>query len=130
MSIYKKLVKKEPKKPDNEEKVKRNLLDKLKGIAKLRKIKNRDKLEKEDLIISSNAERNNNTNIDNNSNTNVDDTYDSKIRDKITDIRMILGRLGNIVTKTDRKKIKKELYEKSKTFQIRKKKRFIIILSS
>ena len=71
----------------------------------MRRNKNRDKLKKEDLIISSNAERNNKTNVDNNSNTNVDDTYDSKIRDKISDIRMILRRLGNIVTKTDRKKI-------------------------
>ena len=62
---------------------------------------------------------NNNTNVDNNNNTNVDndnddtndDTYDSKIRDKISDIRMILSRLGNIVTKKGKKKIKKELYE-------------------
>ena len=34
------------------------------------------------------------------------------IRGKISDINIILSRLGNIVTKTDRKKIKKELYEK------------------
>ena len=57
---------------------------------------------------------NNNTNDDNNTNdynnTN-DDTYDGKIRDKISDIRMILSRLGNMVTNNDRKKIKKELYE-------------------
>ena len=42
--------------------------------------------------------------------TNVD-TYDDKIKGKINDIRIILSRLGNIVTKNDRKKIKKELYE-------------------
>ena len=30
---------------------------------------------------------------------------------KISDIRMMLSRLGNILTKNDRKKIKKELYE-------------------
>ena len=54
-----------------------------------------------------------NTNVDNNNNTNDDDdTYDGKIRDKISDIRMILSRLGNMVTNNDRKKIKKELYEK------------------
>ena len=57
---------------------------------------------------------NNNTNDDNNNNddnnTN-DDTYDGKIRDKISDIRMILSRLGNTITINDRKKIKKELYE-------------------
>ena len=46
----------------------------------------------------------NNTNDD-------DDIYDGKIRDKISDIRMILSRLGNMVTNNDRKKIKKELYE-------------------
>ena len=35
--------------------------------------------------------------------------YDDKIRDKISDIRAILSRLGDIVTKIDREKIKKEL---------------------
>ena len=50
-----------------------------------------------------------NTNIDNIT-TNVD-TYDAKIRDKIRDIRVILSRLRDIVTKDDRMKIKKELYE-------------------
>ena len=47
----------------------------------------------------------------NNNNTDDNDTYDDKRRGKISDIRMILSRLGNIVTKNDRKKIKKELYE-------------------
>ena len=47
----------------------------------------------------------------NDNNTTNDDTYDSKIRDKISDIRMILSRLGNILTKKDKKKIKKELHE-------------------
>ena len=41
----------------------------------------------------------------------INDSYDGKIRDKISDIRMILGRLGNAITKNDRKKIKKELHE-------------------
>ena len=45
-----------------------------------------------------------------NNSTSVD-TYDGKIKDKINDIRIILSRLGKIVTKKDRKKIKKELYE-------------------
>ena len=44
-------------------------------------------------------------------NSTNDDTYDDKIKGKINDIRIILSRLGNIVTKNDRKKIKKELYE-------------------
>ena len=44
-------------------------------------------------------------------NSTNDDTYDDKIKGKISDIRMILSRLGNIVTNKDRKKITKELYE-------------------
>ena len=107
----------------------------------MRRIKNRGKLKK-GLITSilksgsSNAKRNYmkcfkiNTNVDNNNknnnNTNDDDnTYDGKIRDKISDIRMILSRLGNIVTKNDRKNSKKQLYEieNKKNFQMRKKKK-------
>ena len=82
----------------------------------MRRVKNRDKLKKEGLIISilksesSNAERNYmkhfNINVDNN---NVDNNV--KIRDKISEIRVIISRLGDIVTKDDRVKIKKELYE-------------------
>ena len=34
-----------------------------------------------------------------------------EIKSKINDIRLILSRLGNIVTKSDRKEIKKDLYE-------------------
>ena len=125
-------MKKEPKKTDNDvnniEKLQNKSIDELKGIAKLRRIKNRDKLKKEGLITSllksesSNAEHNYmkhfniNTNVDNknnddNNNKDDDDTYDSKIRDKLSDIRMILSRLGNIVTNKDKKKIKKELYD-------------------
>ena len=44
-------------------------------------------------------------------NSTNDDTYDDKIKGKINDIRIILSRLGNILTKNDEKKIKKELYE-------------------
>ena len=68
---------------------------------------------KEDLIISllkskiSPLENNFMKNF-NNSNTN-DDTCHDKIRSKISDIRMILSRLGNIITNKDRKKITKEL---------------------
>ena len=45
--------------------------------------------------------------IDNTNN----DSYDGKIRDKINDIRAMLSRLGDIATKDDRVKIKKEFYE-------------------
>ena len=84
----------------------------------MRKIKSSGKLKK-GLITSilksgiSNAELSYmkyfNTNVDDN--TTNDDTYDAKIRDQISDIRVILSRLGDIVTKDDRVKIKKELYE-------------------
>ena len=89
----------------------------------MRRIKIGDKLKKEGLITSilklesSNAERNYmkhfNTNVDNNNvdNSSNDETYDGKIGDKISDIRVTLSRLGDIVTKDDRVKIKKELYE-------------------
>ena len=89
----------------------------------MRRIKNSGKLKNEGLITSilkseiSNAESSYmkyfNTNVHNNT-TNVDtndDSYDTKIRDKISDIRVILSRLGDTVTKDDRVKIKKELYE-------------------
>ena len=43
-------------------------------------------------------------------NNNTDDGAD-EIRGKIRDIKMIISRLGNIVTNKNRKKITKELYE-------------------
>ena len=126
-STYKKLVKKEPKKL-----LKRKSVDALKEIAKSRRTKNRGKLKKEDLITSilksesSNSERNYmklfNNNVDNNNvdnNADDDDTYDGKTRNKISDIRVMLSRLGDVVTKYDRVKIKKEKIRK--TFQIRKR---------
>ena len=61
--------------------------------------------------VNDNDNNNNNNNDVNNNTNDDDDTYDGKIRDKISDIRAILSRLGNIVTKNDRDKIKKELYE-------------------
>ena len=96
------------------EKLQNKSIDELRRIARLRRIKNSDNLTKEDLIISllkseSNPVERNYMKYFNNS-TN-DDTYDDKIKGKINDIRIILSRLGNIVTKNDRKKIKKELYE-------------------
>ena len=85
----------------NEETLKRKSIDELKEITQLRGIKNRRKLKKEGLITSllrseiSNAERN--------YNTTDDDTYDGKIKD----IRTMLSRLGDIVTKDDKWKLKK-----------------------
>ena len=80
----------------------------------MRRIKNSEKLPNEELITillkseSSTTERNFKKRFNNNIN---DDTYDDEIRGKISDINMILSRLGNIVTKNDRRKIKKEFYE-------------------
>ena len=90
--------------------------DELKEIARLRSIKNIEKLTKEELIISllkseSSAAERNFEKLFNNNNTDDDDTYDDKIRCKIRDINIIFSRLGNIVTNKDRKKITKELYE-------------------
>ena len=79
----------------------------------MRRIKNRDKLTKEDLVLtllkseSSALERNYMKHLNNNIDGN--DTYDDKIRGKISDINMILNRLGNTITNNDKKKIKKEL---------------------
>ena len=95
-------------------------IDELKVIARLRRIKNRDKLTKEDLILtllkseSSDAERNYIKHFDNNTDDDDDDdddTYDGKIIGKISDIRMMLSRLGNRVTNNDRKNIKRKFYE-------------------
>ena len=89
-------------------------IDELREIARLRRIKNRKKLTKEDLIISllklesSDAERNYMKHFNNNTD---DDTWDDKIRRKISDIRMIFSRLRNTVTNKERKKITKELQE-------------------
>ena len=109
-------------------------IDELKEIARLRRIKNTDKLTKKGLIISllksesSDAERNymkhfyNNTD-NNNDDDDDDDTYDGKMRGKISDIRMILSTLGNTVTNNDRKKNKRELYEIEKKKNLSNKKK-------
>ena len=72
----------------------------LQEIARLRRINNIETLEKEKPITAIlkseiSAEEHNNNN--NNNNNNIDDTYDGKIRGKIRDIKLILGKLGNIV---------------------------------
>ena len=87
-------------------------MDEFCEIARLRRIKNSDNLTKEDLIISllkseSNPAERNYMKYFNNS-------FNDEIKSKINDIRLILSRLGNIVNKNDRKKIKKELYETGK----------------
>ena len=80
----------------------------------MRGFKKLDDLTKEDLIFrllksESNPVERSYMKYFNNSTS--DDTYDDEIKSKINDIRLILSRLGNIVTKKYRKEIKKELYE-------------------
>ena len=92
------------------EKLQNKSIDELREIARLRRIKNYNNLTKEDLIISllkseSNPLERNYMKYFNNS------TSDDKIKYKINDIRMILSRLGNMVTRNDRKEIKKKLYQ-------------------
>ena len=58
------------------------------------------------------------------------DSCDDKIRGKLRDIRMMLSRLGNTVTNNDRRNIKRNFIKqiKRKTFQIRRKIKFMMIL--
>ena len=99
------------------EKPENKSIDELRGVARLRRIKNRNNLTREDLTISllkseiNPVERNYMKYFNNSTNDDDDDTHDDKIKDKINDIRIILSRLGNILIKNDRKKIKKELHE-------------------
>ena len=84
-------------------------IDELKEIVRLRRIRNYDNLTKEDLIFSllkseSNPAESNYTRYFNNS-------TNDEIKSKINDIKLVLSRLGNIVTKNDRRKIKKDLYK-------------------
>ena len=83
----------------------------------MRRIKNREKLTKEDLIISllkSESSALENNYIKHFHDNTDDDTYNDKIRGKISDIRILLSRSKNVVTNKDRMKIKKELYETEK----------------
>ena len=82
--------------------------------CRLRGIKNSEKLAREDLIIS--FLRSESSALENNFNNNTDDddTYNGKTKGKISDIRMMLSRLGNIVTNNNRKKVRKKLYAREK----------------
>ena len=91
------------------EKLQNKSIDELRGIARLRRIKNRNNLTREDLIISLLKSESNP--VERNYMKYFNNSFNDEIKSKINDIRLILSRLGNIVTKNDRKKIKKELYE-------------------
>ena len=96
------------------EKLQNKSIDELREIARLRRTKNSYNLIKEDLTISLSKSQSNTVErnyMKNFNNSTSDDTYDDKVKGKTKDIRIIPSRLGNIVTKNDRNKIKKELYE-------------------
>ena len=100
----------------------------LQKIAILRRIKNYNNLSREDLIYT--ILRSESNLVESNYMKYINNNTDDKIKAKINNIRIILSRLGNIVTKNNRNKIRKELYEieKSKDLQKAKKKGFIIAL--
>ena len=75
------------------EKLQKKSIDELREIARLRGTKNREKLTREDLIISLLKSESSALENNFNNNTDDDDTYGDKIRDKISDIRMIHSRL-------------------------------------
>ena len=132
---FTKIQNKSEKELNQAEKLQRKSIDELQEITRLRRIKNKT-IKKEDVIISllkpesSIAEHNSQKLFSNNNTDDTYDHYDHKIRGKISDIIMILSRFANMVNNADRKKIKKSFkkQKKRKTFQIRKKKTFLIIL--
>ena len=89
-------------------------IDKLREISRLRGFKKLDDLTKEFLIfrlLKSESNPIEHSYMKYFNNMTSDDTYDDEIKSKINDIRLILSRLGNIVTEKYRKEIKKELNE-------------------
>ena len=75
----------------------------------MRRIKNCDNLTKEELISSLLKSETNP--VERNYMKYFNNSFNDEIKSKINDISLILSRLGNIVTRNDRKKIKKELHE-------------------
>ena len=91
-------------------KLQKKSIDKLKAVARLRRINNFKKWTKEDLILTLLKSESNDLENNNNDNNNDDDD-NNKNSDKIRDIMLVPGRLGNTITNKDRNKIKEELYE-------------------
>ena len=84
-------------------------LDDVKKIAILRRIKNYDKLSKEDLIYTLLISESNP--IESNYEKYITNNTNNEIKARINNIRIILARLGNAVTKNEKNKIKKDLYK-------------------
>ena len=103
--------------------------DDLKKITILRRIKNYDKLSTEDLIYT--LLRSESDLMESNYEKYITDNTNDEIKSKINYIRILLSRLGNIITQDGRKnKLRKNLYEIEKTQKLTKtkKKRFLVIL--
>ena len=81
----------------------------LQKIAILRRIKNYNNLSREDLIYT--ILRSESNLVESNYMKYINNNTDDKIKAKINNIRTILSRLGNIVTKNNRNKIRRKLYE-------------------
>ena len=94
----------------------------------LPRIKNYDKLSKKDLVYT--LLRSESDPIESNYEKYITNNTDNEIKGKINNFRITLSRLGNIITKNDRKKIRDGLYdtEKKKDIQKLKQKRIIIVL--
>ena len=84
-------------------------IDDLKKIAKLQRIKNYDTLAKEELIYT--LLRSESNLVESNYGKYITNNTTGEIKGKINKIRIVLARLGNIITKNVRKKIKKDLYK-------------------
>ena len=85
------------------------MLSDLKKLAKLRGIKNYDNLSKEDLIYR--LVRSEKSLYEDNCEKYISNNTTEELRSRINIIRMLLARLGDIITKKDRDKIRKNLYE-------------------
>ena len=100
---------------------KKKSLDNLKKIAILRKINKNDKLSREDLVYA--LLRSVRDLIESNYEKYITNDTNDEIKGKINNIRITLSRLGNIVIKNERKKIKKDLYEIEKKKRLTKTKK-------
>ena len=92
--------------------------DDLKKTAILRRIKNYDKLSREDLIYT--LLRSEINLMESNYEKYITNNTNDEIKSKTNYIRILLGRLRNIITKDDRNKIRKNLYEIEKKQKLTK----------
>ena len=85
--------------------------DELERIAKIRRIKNYEKMSREELIISLLKSKQSIAEFFNNNNNNNNNSNNNLYNNKISDIRRILNKLRDILPGKYRKEIKEKLYE-------------------